>query len=47
MIPEPVQFGPDVDNVFAKWKTVEVICLPVMYIKSGPYYVHNGGVYAV
>lgn len=41
------QFDPDVENVFQKWKTAEVVCMRGKYLESGPYYVHNGRVYAV
>ncbi|PCH02332.1 Amidase [Penicillium occitanis (nom. inval.)] len=44
---EPIEFGPDVDDVFKKWKTAKLVCLPAMRIKSGPYYVHKGVVYAL
>lgn len=44
---EAIQFDPDVDNIFAEWKTAKLVCLPGMYIKSGPYYVYKGDVYAL
>ncbi|GAM42614.1 hypothetical protein TCE0_044f16752 [Talaromyces pinophilus] len=44
---EPIEFGPDVDDVFKKWKTAKLVCLPAMRIKSGPYYVHKGVVHAL
>lgn len=44
---EPIQFGPDVDDVVTKRETAKVACLPAMRIRSGPLYVHKGVFYAV